>query len=240
MERKTAEPMLAMRDPPALFERAKQIYKDGGLILLMRRGFAFLGYRLLAYRTYYLYAAPIEESLRVLNESHTVPNVGDFSVIVVLSNDEEDELEAQGFVFRSQATDVAKRLDSGAVAFCIFVGRELACVGWVALTQEALDSLDEPPYKVDFANHESCTGRYWTNPKYRGVGLAPYASFNVFKFLHHNRVQVARTAMRTSNISSVRATERASFKAYGECRYLRILWRKSWKERPLKPEKASQ
>ncbi|MGB2853465.1 MAG: hypothetical protein WBC55_03340, partial [Dehalococcoidia bacterium] len=137
------------------FRRAKQIYQAEGLIPLVRRGFAFLGYRLLDYRTYYLYAAPIEESLRVLDQSHTVPNVDDFSVKVVSSNDEADELEAQGFKLRSQASDVGERLDKGAIAFCIFVGRELACIGWVALTQEAMASLDEPPYKVDFANHES-------------------------------------------------------------------------------------
>ena len=224
----------------ALFRRAKQIYQAEGLIPLVRRGSAFLGYRLLKYRTYYLYAAPIEETLLVLDENHTVPRVGDFSVKVVSSNDDADELEAQGFEFLSQDSDAGERLDSGAVALCIFVGSELACIGWVALTQEAMDSLNEPPYKVEFANHESCTGRYWTNPKYRGVGLAPYASFNVFKFLHHKGIQVDRTVTRTGNISSVRATERAGFKAYGEGRYLRFLWWKSWKERPLPPEKTIQ
>jgi GNAT superfamily N-acetyltransferase len=217
----------------SLFSRAKQIYRTEGLITLLWRVFAFLRYRLLEYRTYHLYAAPIEEILQASDENDIVPGIGNSSVKVVSSNDEADELEAQGFEVRSQATDVAKRLDSGATAFCVFVGRELACIGWVALTQEAMNSLDEPPYKVHFADHESCTGRYWTSPKYRGKGLAPYASFNTIKFLHERGIQVNRTAMNTGNFSSVRATERAGFKAYGEGRYLRVLWWKSWRERPL-------
>jgi len=220
----------------ALFTRAKQVYQTEGFITLMRRGLAFLRYRLLEYRTYYLYAAPIEGVLRASETNNIAPKVDGLSVRVVSSNDEADELEAQGFEFRSKASDVVERLDSGAAAFCVFVGRELASIGWAALTQEAMDSLDEPPYKVHFADHESCTGRYWTNPKYRGEGLAPYASFNAFKFLYDRGIRVNRTAMNTANISSVRATERAGFTAYGEGRYLRILWWKSWKEEPVSPQ----
>jgi RimJ/RimL family protein N-acetyltransferase len=216
-----------------LFTRAKQVYQTEGPVNLMRRGLAFVQYRLLEYRTYYLYEARIEEALRALGEDPMVPTVGGLTVRAVLSNAEADELEAQGFEFRSRATDAVKRLDSGAAASCVFVGRELASIGWAALTREAMDSLDEPPYTVHFADHESCTGRYWTNPKYRGEGLAPYASFNAFKLLRDRGIRVNRTAMNTANVPSVRATERAGFKAYGEGRYLRVLWWKSWKEKPL-------
>ena len=216
-----------------LLRRAKQVYRAEGLVTLMRRGLAFVQYHLLEYRTYYLYAARMEEALRVLGDDPVVPGVDGLTVRVVSSNHEADELEAQGFEFRSQASDAVERLDSGAAAFCVFVGNELASIGWAALSQEAMDSLDEPPYRVHFADHESCTGRYWTNPKYRGEGLAPYASSIAFKFLHDRGIRVNRTAMRKGNISSMRATERAGFKAYGEGRYLRVLWWRSWKEKPL-------
>ena len=215
-----------------LFTRAKQIYQTEDFTKLLRRGFAFVLRLFFEYQTYYL-SGHTAEDFRDLNEADFTPKIDNFTLKIISTNQEADELEADGLEFRSYVTNARDRLDKGAIAFCIFVGSELACIGWVALTQEAMDSLDEPPYKVDFANHESCTGRYWTNPKYRGEGLAPYACFNTFKFLHHKGTQVNRTAMRTGNISSVRATEKAGFKAYGEGRYLRILWWKSWREKPL-------
>jgi hypothetical protein len=85
-----------------------------------------------------------------------MPKIDDFALKIVSTNEEADELEAQGLEFRSQVLNARKRLDKGAIAFCIFVGKELANVSWVAMTLEAKNSLGQPPFRVDFSNNEAC------------------------------------------------------------------------------------
>jgi hypothetical protein len=152
---------------------------------------------------------------------------------IVSTNQEADELEAEGLQFRSHVSNSRERLEKGAIAFCIFVERELASIGWVATTQEAKDSLNEPPYKVGFSNKESCTGGSVTDPKHRGMGLMGYNLWKRFEFLGQMDKVRDRAAVAKDNIPSQRATMRVRTKIHAEARYLRILWWGSWKERPL-------
>jgi len=214
------------------FERAKQIYQSKGLIGLLRRGFAFVFYLLFQYRTYYLYADPVGY-VAPFNEAEFKPNIDNLMARIVSSNAEADGLEAQGFEFRSQIPDARRRLDEGALANCIFAGNELAHQGWIALDQRALDSLDEPPYRVDFANKEAVGTGVWSNPKYRRKGLQKYAGFMFYKVLRENGIVVERSAIRKNNIPATKSRLESSRSPYAEGRYLRILWWKSWKETPL-------
>ena len=214
-----------------LFRSAKQIYHTDGPIGLLRRGYAFVFYRLFQYRTYYLYADPVEYGAP-LNEAEFKPNIDNLMARIVSSNEEADELEAQGFDFRSYVSGARRRLDEGALANCIFVGNALAHFGWIALDQQALDSLDEPPYRVDFANKEAVGTGVWTNPKYRRKGFQKYAGFMFHKVLRENGIVVRWTAIRRNNIPAVKSRV-TLHDPCAEGRYLRILWWKSWKEKPL-------
>ena len=215
-----------------LSRRAKQIYRNEGLISLLQRGSAFVFYRLFQYRTYYLYADPVEYAAP-LNEAEFKPNIDNLMARIVSSNAEADELEAQGFEFRSQIPDARRRLDEGALANCIFAGNELAHQGWIALDQRALDSLDEPPYRVDFTNKEAVGTGVWSNPKYRRKGFQKYAGFMFNKVLRDNGIVVKRSAIRKNNIPSIKSRLESTPSPYAEGRYLRILWWKSWEETPL-------
>ena len=218
----------------SLFSRAKQIYRNEGLISLLRRTFLFLAYCLLEYHRYYL-TEHSQENIQQLKEADFMPKVDDFNFKIVTSSQEADELEAHGYEFRSypHGFDDRKALDSGAIATCIFIGRELAAIGWVALAQEAMDSLNERPMKVDFSGEEALIGAVWTNPKYRRMGFRTYRVFKLRQFLLDKGIATTRGYATKGNIAALVSGARSGLSIYAEGRHLRILWWKSWKEKPL-------
>ena len=117
-----------------LFKRAKRIHQTEGLGSLLRRGMAYVGKRFFEYRTYYLTARTLDGS-REAEETFLMPQVTNLTFRMVSTNKEADELEADGYEFRAHPhfIDGRKALDAGAIACCLFVGRELVSSGWVAL-----------------------------------------------------------------------------------------------------------
>ncbi len=217
-----------------LFKRPRHIYRTEGLLGLLGRVYRFLVRPCFEYSTYYLYAKPVPPG-EEMNEAGPIPDADGIMPRLVSSNEEVEELEAQGFEFHLHVPNARERLDRGAVATCVFVGKELAHIGWAAFDQRALDSLNEPPYKVDFANKEAVGSGAWTSPKHRGRGLNEHgASLFHLAAREHGR-EVRRYAMRKSNVPSIKVRERVSDPC-GEGRYLKVLWWKSWRERPLPRE----
>ena len=162
-----------------------------------------------------------------------MPKIDNFTLEVVSTNQEADQLETEGLEFRSQYINSRKALDRGAVAFCIFVGRELAHIFWVGMTEEAKKGMGEPPYKVDFSRGEAFFAGAWTSPHYRRGGLAQYVGFQARQFLWESGKGLVRGTGRTDNTVSQQAYSRLGPKHYAEARYLKILWWKWWKEKPL-------
>jgi hypothetical protein len=174
------------------------------------------------------------ECLRLPNEEDVLPKVNDCTLRVVNGNQEAYELEAEGLEFRSYVSNAEERLEKGAIAFCFFVGQELAHIGWVALTQEAKDALGVPPYRVDFSNDEACSDSIWTNPKYRGMKFRTYGTFKRLEFLRAKGIKTKRTAIAKDNVASQKGRAMLSLPGpHAEGRYLRILWWKWWMEKQL-------
>ena len=228
-----------MRRLTGLVESAKQIYRTDGFVSLVRRGFAFLAYCLFERQTYYIYA-DLTEDLLALHEADFKPSIDGFILKIASSNEEADKLEAEGLQFRSHVHNARRRLDKGAVAFCIFIGSELAHIGWAALSKEAQSSIGEPPFKVDFSNKEGCTGDIWTNPKYGRMGLSSYSYMRRLRFMLNNGIVTNRTVANKRNVLSQWYATKIDSNVYGEGRHLRILWWKSWNENPLPLEKITQ
>ncbi len=215
-----------------LIRRAKQILQTEGLIPLVRRGFPFVVRRFFRYETYYLYEH-IPINIRNLNEADFMPKIDNFNFKIVSTGREADELEAEGLEFLSQAVNARESLDKGAIAFCIFVGPELAHIGWVAMTEEAKRYVDPFPYRVNFGNDEACTGGTVTTPKYRGKGLMTYGYWKRFQYIEERGVRISRNAVITNNIASNKVHAKFNPRICARARYLRILWWKWWKEKPL-------
>ena len=122
---------------------------------------------------------------------------------IITSNQQAGELVARGFDdFRRSFINARQGLDKGAIAFCVFIGRELAHIGWVALNEEAKNTFDDLPYHVDFSNREACTGGTVTIPKYEGNGLMTYGYFKRFQFLNERGIARSRNVVATSNLVS--------------------------------------
>jgi len=213
--------------------RAKQVFQTEGFISLVRRGFAFVAFRFFRYQTYYLYETDLQGTFRERTEAYVLPRIQNFTFKVVSTKQQADELEAEGLEFRSHAVNANDRLDKGAVAFCVFSERDLASIGWVAMTQEVKDSLAQRPFRVDFPNGEACGGNSWTNPKYRGMGLMAYSLFKRLEFLRESGKIRYRATGHKRTIASRKAATKVGCEIYAEARYLKILWWKSWKETPL-------
>lgn len=216
-----------------LFTAAKHIFQTEGLTPLLRRGFAFMAGCFFRYEAYYLYEIDISEVLKQSNEADILPDIQDFTLKIVSTNEQADELARGGLEFRSQFINAGERLDKGAIAFCIFVGQELANIGWVAMTQQAKDSVDGLPFKVDFSNNEACTGDTVTNPKYRNVGLMGYNYFKRLEFLRENGKLRDWATVAKSNVAAQRGIAKLNLKIYAEARCLKLMWWRLWKERPL-------
>ena len=225
-------PGAVVRRAGPLLARAKHIRETDGWTALLKRAVSFVGYCLFEHRSYWLYAEPIAAHPE-LNEADFLPSSDRFTFKIVTSNEEADQMEAEGLEFRSRAPNGRERLDMGAVALCLFHGHELASMNWVAMSQPAKDSLNEPPCTVDFARREAWAGGNWTDPRYRRMGLSAYRFFLTRQFLREHGVSVKRNAFRRGGGGPEGPAGRIDRTMYAEGRYRRILWWSSWKERPL-------
>ena len=168
-----------------------------------------------------------------MNEANFMPKIKNFTFKIVASKEQADELVGDGLEFPEDITKASYRLGKGAIAFCIFIDSKLAHIAWVALTEEAKNSFDSLPYRVDFSNKQACTGGIVTIPEYRGEGLMSYSSFKRYQFLKESGVSSLRSATPTNNFATNRVSWKVDHKLYAKGRYIRILWWKSWKEMPL-------
>ena len=216
----------------ALWRRSRHILQREGLASLLRRAPGFLTYCLFEHRVYYLYEHSTDSVLEV-NEADVLPAIRNFTLHVVSSNEAADRLEAAGLEFRSYVGNATEALDRGAVALCTFVDEDLAHIGWVVMTEEACDAFAEPPCKVNFADREAMRAGVWTNPKYRGLGLHRWNTFKRLQFMRDRGIAISRGAIAKQNLVAQKAHRLYDPAPYGEGRYLRVLWWKSWKEKPL-------
>jgi hypothetical protein len=214
----------------AMLKRAKDILKTEGLKPLLSRSFKFVRAQFFEYGDFYLY----EYRLKERNEADFLPKIPDFTLKIVSSNEEADKLaKAIGSDFRRRFVRARGMLDKGAIAFCIFVKGEIVHIGWVALSEEAHKAVDNLPYRVDFLNHEACTGGTQTIPKYRNKGLMAYGHFKRIEFLREKGIVVSRNAVAKNNIASQKAHAKFSPRVHAEAKHLRLLWWHFWKEKPL-------
>ena len=138
-----------------------------------------------------------------------------------------------GFDLRLEITEIRHRVEKGAIAYCVFIGRDLASIGFIAGNQEAMNSLNPPPFKVNFSAGEVYTGGLWTNPEYRGHGLAAYVYFKRLQALKNEGKVIARNIVLKDNIAAHKMLSRFTPKITGEGHASRVLWHIFWKEKSL-------
>ena len=221
-----------------LLIRARHILRDEGFIGFTRRLFAFilsLTSNVYSRRSLYLY----QHTMKKRNEADFLPRIANITCKVISTNDRADDLVRQGFDdFRQQVPGFQSHVNKGAIAFCYFVGREFAHIGWVALTEEAKNPIDPYPYHVNFADRQACTGGTRTVPKYRGKGLMTYGYYKRLEFLREHGITTSRAAVNIRNIASQKMHAKFGPIVYARAYYTKILWWKYWKEVPIERTEA--
>jgi len=208
-----------------LFNRARDILRTEGVVPMLRKG---LGRYIYRNATFYVY----EHTIKERNEADFLPKVQNFTIKIVHNNQQADELESEGYCFRSHFIGARNGLERGAIAFCIFIDREFAHIGWVATNEEAKRTFDYLPYLVDFTKGEACTGGTETVPKFGGNGLMAYGYYKRFEFLKQMGITTSRNATETSNIMAQRVHAKFCPRICAQAKYLKLLWWEKWEERP--------
>ena len=180
-------------------------------------------------RTYHLY----EHHHRVWPGETFRPRLVRFEERFVSGNDEAELLARDHEDFRNVMMSAWRGLDSGAVAFCIYVGREVAHVAWLATSPAGRRALDRLGYEVRFDQGEAWTGAAWTVPSYRGRGLLTYSCHRRFEYLLCSGCEVSRGAVETNNLVSHRATMRFGPRVYATGCLWHVFGRHWWSEREV-------
>jgi len=215
-----------------LFTRARDIYREEGLLPLIKIIFAFILSPVVdEYNNFYIYERPLKEGEEA-DHLHKIKNVTNKVVETV---EQLEELTSEGFELSSLDISLAHyRLSKGAIAFLTFVDSELAYSSWAAFTKEAKKTVNRYPYKVDFKNHEITGGELWTNPKYRRQGLAYYSSYIREQFLISRGATRNRFIVLADNEAAQMGAAKGGAKLLAKARYLRIFGLQFWREKPVK------
>lgn len=210
------------------YKTAREILQKAGLITFIKRGFSFLLQCFFIYETYYLYTPALNEA----GEVELTPRIKNFTLEVISQKQHFEELVANGFNFEFHTIGITEKLNKGAIALCAFVDGDLAYMAWIAMSEEAKNSLSILPYKVDFLNNEAYFGWSETSPRYRRKGIGRYARFKMLQYLRERGRTLHPYVVSKSNLTAQMFEASIGAKRCGEALFLRILCCKFWKEKP--------
>lgn len=225
-----------MRIKQVLVEKwilARKIRQEDGPIELLKSGFLFAIRPLYERNSFYLTENPLDLTKIQSNLAKHKPRIKDeeLSFKVISSNQEADDLEAEGYKFRiNPKTPYRRYFNNGLIAFCTFVGQELGAICWIILSQQTQRKCNSPPIKIDYSNHEALPRGAWSNPKYRGLGIFIYTADNRGLYLAQKGVRKLRSADNIRNKVAFSLSHAMGDTQYGKAVSLRILGWRSWKE----------
>lgn len=185
----------------------------------------------LQHTSVYLYEHKIIER----RETDFLPRIQDFTVKIISSNQEANDLVADGLEdFRLYVFYGKEALDLGAIAFCIYVDKALAHVGWAAFSEKGKAHIDPLPFHVAFSAGEACTGGTRTIARFEGKGLMTYGYYLRLEYFRKKGIVASKNSVATDNIASQKVHAKFNPKIYAQARYIRIFGLQFWKERPFK------
>lgn len=169
-----------------------------------------------------------------LKEADFLPARKDFTFKLITDNKTADEWAKQtGCDFRNQILHARQRLNAGAIAFCIFVGKELACVNWLALTPKAKHIINPLPFKVDFDARQACASGAETVPKFRGEGLMAYSWFQRNEYMKRQGIEMLIGTDAVDNKAILTLQTHFPSRIVARARYIHFLFWRYWKEKPV-------
>ena len=217
----------------SIVTRSRAIVEHDGLLTLFKSIFLFLAHRIFIYETYFLNETPLEGI--ETDPEKFLPDIPSLTYKFIQSNKEADELETRFKDFRLYHLNARERLDSGAIAFCIFVGNEPAYICWMAMSETARQCIDKIPYAIEFTGKEAFMGGELTVLKYRRKGLKTYGVHLRNKFLKELGVTKKFSAITVRNKASLKALVGRKNFIYAKALYIKIFGWVFWKEVAISP-----
>lgn len=215
-----------------LLKRARYISRAEGWGTLSRLAIITLAGYFFQHKAYYLYRTDLE-IISDRSEAEFMPKIKNFTLKIIGNGLSINELPDDIQEAWPHTINARQRLDKGAIAFCLFIGGELAHISWVATTEEAKRTIDSLPYRVDFSNKEACIADVVTKSRYRGAGISSYVSFMVKKFLKTRGVVALRFVIATDNIAPQRSHAKFTPELQARVSYWKVLCWQFWKEEPI-------
>ncbi len=219
-----------------LSNRTKELYIQNGPTGLLETGIRFLFSPIYKRENFWLTVIHLTEE----NEAEKYyPRISLDKVTfkAITSNEEADNLEAEGYSFRKTPTYFnhnltlyRKWLHYGAVACCTFIEKDFAAIDWAIISQETQEKIGAPPVRVDYVNHEAFSRGAWVNPKYRGAKLWVYTAWQRNQFLLAKKFTIKRGVVDYTNNPGKGISEASGHKICGTGRRTRILWQTNWEE----------
>jgi len=155
-------------------------------------------------------------------------------VKIISSSQKAKELVADGLEdFRLYVFYGKEALDLGAIAFCVYVDKELAHVGLAAFNEAGKTYIDPLPFHVDFSAGEACTWGTRTVAKFEVKGLMTYRYYLRLEYFRQKGIVASKNSVATDNIASQKVHTKFNPKIYAQARYIRIFGLQFWKERPF-------
>lgn len=213
-------------------ERSRGIIQREGIKSFINKFTIYLLKLIFTYGNYYV----CEIKLENVKDMKFPPRIENVNLKIVRKIDHIEELVENNFVFNDfySINNFKMMISKGSIAFCAFIGKELAHVTWVALNEKGKQDIDMLPYKVNFMNKEVCSGSSKTNPKYLNKGIYSYVLSEIFSFLINEGFEVDRLSMGKKNIPSQNALAKFNPRIYAEGRYMRIVGIELWREKPMR------
>lgn len=216
------------------------IVKYEGFKSLISMGFAYVLAHLFFTQKYYMNITDltIKENM---NEREFLPRINNYSVKIISTNKEADNLIAKGYHFGAYEMRLRKALDKDIITFCVFVNKEIANLHCIAYGQKGTEDVDFRLLPVNFEKKEVVVGRAFTVPKYRRLGLRRYSGY-ILKEYCKKYGYIRKVAGLTANNypAIANAAKEPDLKIVAIGRYIRILWFKYSKVKKIDPITAKE
>lgn len=217
-------------NPLVIMRRAVALAGQEGLTGVLSGAGRFLGSahrRLYSNRLLRVYRLSVAEAAAVT----VAAPMENLLLRMVESREDALKLAEEGFENILETMPGAEhKLRCGAVAACVFLGRELASIDWMALSDRAKRAIDIFPYPADFTTSDACTSGAFTMPHLRGKGIAAYRFSAQLSYLHARGRRTLYNTIAVDNLPSQRTVERYGATFCAVLRHRRVLGCNSFKQ----------
>jgi len=217
------------------YSGVRGVLKHEGIMSLIKKGLMFLSHRFFVFEDYYIVVSNNMDIDKEV-EADYLPKVEDHCWWMLTTNQEADELVADGFELGAYELNLRTLLDKDAIAFCNFAGKELAHFSVLADNPRGKKAVEPLPFSVDFEHGQIVVGRALTVPKFRRLHFRKYNGYLMRKYRWARGKVSTKYPIQVNNYPALAiAAQPPERQIVSKCRFIKILWFKYFKETEMNP-----